>query len=189
MKYDREAADEFLTQKDKNEERFICFYEAYSPLIYTIALKLLKDEKDAEDLVQEVCIEIYRYPHQFDPERGSVRSWVAVKARSRCMDRLRKRSEVVKEDIEVESTEQIEEEVVKKLEWEKTKRMLSRLPEKQKNAVIGNYLYDQSHAQLASSMKKPLGTVKSWVRQGIQSLQKQWFDDGSKKKSRDKHDL
>ncbi|WP_051302413.1 RNA polymerase sigma factor [Salibacterium aidingense] len=189
MRHDLESADEFLTRQEKNEESFARFYEAYSPFVNTIALKLLKNEKDAEDLVQEVFIEVYQQSHQFNPSRGSVRSWIAVKTRSRCLDRLRKRAEVVKEDIEIESKERLEDEVVKQMEWEKTKTFLARLPEKQKNALIGNYLYEQSHAQLAAAMKKPLGTVKSWVRQGLRSLQKQWSEEGAKREDQDKYDL
>ncbi|MGY4691268.1 RNA polymerase sigma factor [Salibacterium sp. K-3] len=189
MRYDPDTADAFLKMADKTEERFVLFYETYSPIAYTIALKLLKNEKDAEDVVQEVFIEIFQTPGQYDGQRGSVRAWVAVKTRSRCLDRLRKKEETVKDEIEIESKEQLEEDVLRRIEWEKTKTFLSKLPERQRQAVIGNYLYDQSHAQLSEKLNKPLGTVKSWVRQGLRGLRKQWFEERSRGKDKDKYDV
>ncbi|MCK9927652.1 sigma-70 family RNA polymerase sigma factor, partial [Frankia sp. Mgl5] len=67
------------------------FYERYVPLVFQIALRMVGDRMEAEDLCQEIFLEAYRTVHQYDPERGSVEAWLAVKTRARCLDRLRRK--------------------------------------------------------------------------------------------------
>src|SRR5690349_21589354 len=74
-----------------SEDSLAQLYDRYSPLVYSVALRVLGDTGAAEDLLQEVFMQLWRNPSLFDSSRGSLGSWLAVISRNRAIDVLRKR--------------------------------------------------------------------------------------------------
>ncbi|WP_236838695.1 sigma-70 family RNA polymerase sigma factor [Caldalkalibacillus salinus] len=183
--------------KAGSTDAFEHFYDLYVRYVFGIAMKMLKNKSDAEDLCHDVFLEIYRNPHSFDPQRGSIEAWIAVKTRSRCLDRLRRSKrmlvkEDVEEDLQKASTDHhlVEEQVITHSEHEEVRQALSALPEAQKAAIYGHYFEGHSHRELEHKLKRPLGTIKSLVRYGIQNMRRFYQEQRSFPKARgEKHDL
>lgn len=165
------------------------FYDAYAPMVYRIALQMTKDALEAEDLCQEVFLEVMDKADQYDPGRGSVEAWLAVRTRSRAVDRLRKRrravetewsEELLQEARGAEDQETVELSVLRRLEAEQVKRALHALPPLQRMAVYGCYVEQLSHREMSELMKRPLGTVKSLIRYGLKNVRRLLEQDASR---------
>lgn len=137
-------------------------YDRYAGLLLTMAHRMLGDETVAEDLVQDVFMEAWRRAHAFDPSRGSVRTWLLVRLRSRALDRLRsaqhRREVMVEEPREVmASTEDPELSPDRAL----VRQALMQLPEDQRLVIELSYFQGFSSSEIAEHMGSPIGTVKS----------------------------
>jgi RNA polymerase sigma-70 factor (ECF subfamily) len=170
------------------------FYDRYAPFVLHIALKSLGDRMEAEDVCHDVFLEVFHKADRYDPTRGSIESWLAVTTRSRCIDRLRRRSRVCAEapaGTGYSITDHaLEERVLGKLQGEALYEALSKLPGTQRRAVAGMYLESRTQRELSREMQVPLGTVKSFVRYGLHNLRKQlaglgWSDPSSGGKRHD----
>jgi RNA polymerase sigma factor (sigma-70 family) len=164
--------------KQGSAAAFEQFYERFAPLVYSIALRMVGDQMEAEDLCHDIFLEVYRTADQYDPQRGSVEAWLAVKTRSRCLDRLRrKKSERIQTCGELPvvggGAVTTEETVLAKLERETIRHVMNKIPEAQRQAVYGMYFLSQSHRELSQRMERPLGTVKSLIRYGLMNVKKQ----------------
>lgn len=160
------------------------FYEQYLPLVYRIASNLLNDRMEAEDLCHDIFLEAIEKIDQFDPRRGSMEAWLAVMTRNRGVDRLRRRK---RESVHVHAwfmemraseREDLSERVLSRLEQDFLSKSLGRIPEAQRRALYGSFFASQSQKEIAEAMKKPLGTIKSLIRYGIQNLRNQFLKEG-----------
>lgn len=157
-------------------EAFELFYERYAPLVMKVALRVLHDRMEAEDICHDVFLEVLRRGSSYDPHRGSITSWLAILTRSRCLDRLRKTRRLVQTE-QVELTAEMEapteELVVSRLRKAALVDALQTLPSNQRTAVVGSYYGAQTHRELSEEWNMPLGTVKSLIRYGLNHLRKQ----------------
>ncbi|WP_163539522.1 sigma-70 family RNA polymerase sigma factor [Gracilibacillus sp. YIM 98692] len=171
--------DEHLLLKqmaDGHKHAFDLFYQKFHRYVFQIALKILSNREEAEDICHDVFLEIYQKPHQFNDKRGSVKAWIAVKTRSRAIDRLRKKSDVLAnklEDILTNSSPAADEFVLKSMESNELRAALKLLPEEQQQAIYYMYFEHFTQREIALKMDRPLGSVKSFVRYGLQHLRKQ----------------
>ncbi|QQE76087.1 sigma-70 family RNA polymerase sigma factor [Brevibacillus composti] len=157
------------------------FYEKYATFVYRTALRIMHDPAEAEDLCHDVFLEVYRTADQYKEERGSVEAWLAVKTRSRCIDRLRKtkiKAKYAKNLPPAKEMATVEETILTKLERDLVRDVLGGIPEAQRQAVYGFYFQAKTHRELAQAMNRPLGTVKSLVRYGLHNLRKQLVQNG-----------
>lgn len=162
MKYDRQSFNEF--------------YEKYYLFVFQIALHITGNKADAEDVCHDVFIEIYQKGEEYDPKRGSVKAWLAIKTKSRSLDRIRRKKLILVDKLEHINHQKVngaETEFLLKNEKEILYEALNHLPEEQKKAIVESYFYGKSHIEIASSMEKPLGTVKSMIRYGLNKLRRQ----------------
>lgn len=169
--------------KSGSEEAFDCFYKRYVPFMYRIALHMMKDPMDAEDLCHDVFMEAIDRLDQYLPEKGSLEAWLAVRIRSRCLDRLRKQQHEqekyqLQERNALQGEQGIAEQVVRSLEREALLQAMATLPVNQREAIFQSYFKEKSHSELAMKMQKPLGTVKSWIRYGLRNMRKQLQQSG-----------
>jgi RNA polymerase sigma factor (sigma-70 family) len=159
-----------------NKEAFDEFYQRYHQYIFQIAYKVLANRPEAEDITQEVFIEIYQKCDQYQASRGSIKAWVAVKTRSRSIDRLRKKPEMLAdklEDIIINASPAADQFVIEKMEKDLLRAALLKLPLPQQQAIYHMY-YDQfTQKEIALKTNRPLGSVKSSIRYGLQNLKKQ----------------
>lgn len=163
-------------------DAFDRFYAVTAPFIMRIALSLTGSKCDAEDICHDVFLEVLRKGAQYDPSRGSVASWLAVITRSRCIDRLRRNARTIPQpDITVEDGHPMAS-ALEHLEAQAVRSALSALPSPQRDAIVGAYYAGLTHQELAQTMRLPLGTVKSRIRYGLNSLKRAlyrlgWADD------------
>jgi RNA polymerase sigma-70 factor, ECF subfamily len=148
-------------------------YDRFSGLLLTMAFRMLGDRAMAEDLVHDVFMEVWRNASRYDRSRGSVRTWVLVRLRSRALDRLRSassRREVPTDDVtpreaapEVEDPEQQPDRAAVRV-------ALAELPEEQRQVLELSYFHGLSSSEIAERMGSPLGTVKSRTAAALAKL-------------------
>lgn len=173
-----EALDCLKQMADGSYYAFERFYALYAPLVYRIALRVTNDPMEAEDVCHDVFLEVWDKAEQFDPARGSVEAWLSVRTRSRAVDRLRKKQRYRMESFEGASLamcsegSELDEAVVLRWQKERLRVALEQIPAAQRQAVIGVYLENRTHSELAERMNRPLGSVKSLIRCGLRNMRK-----------------
>ena len=148
-------------------------YDRYSGVVYGVALRVLASTAAAEDVVQEVFLQLWRKPQAFDAGRGRLAPWLAVIARNRAIDHLRKRP--AEDDIDALSIStgvDLEDDAAQKLAVEKVRGVLALLPQDQRKALEMAYFEGMTHTEIAGKTGDPLGTVKTRIRSGLLALRK-----------------
>ena len=148
-------------------------YERYSSIVYSVALRVLGDTGAAEDVLQEVFMQLWRSPDVFDATRGSLPGWLAVITRNRAIDSLRKRRpEADITDVVVS----IEPDFVGRAEWsralEKIRGVLRDMPPLQRSALEMAFFEGLTHTEIAGKTGEPIGTIKTRIRAGLLTLRK-----------------
>ncbi|WP_411289968.1 RNA polymerase sigma factor [Sphingorhabdus sp.] len=152
-----------------DQKAFQNLYQENCGLVYTIALRILRDGSLAEDAVQEAFVKIWRSAGQFDATLGTPQSWISIIARNVALDLIRKRrphEELSDTDIASIAADPCEP------SDPKLGQCLARLPEEQITAIVTMYTYGMSHSELSIHLGAPVGTIKSRVRRATASLKK-----------------
>ncbi|HEX8882745.1 MAG TPA: sigma-70 family RNA polymerase sigma factor [Candidatus Acidoferrum sp.] len=153
---------------------FVRLYDQYSGLIYGVALRVLRNAAGAQDIVQEVFLQLWRNPASFDPQRGRLAPWLAVLTRHKAVDALRKRRfEMESSEIPLPSSAVTVEPDYTTVDAEKAQRFMKQLPVEQREVLELAYLDGLTHVEIASRLGQPLGTVKSRIRLGLLFLRKE----------------
>jgi len=146
-------------------------YDRYSSLVYSVALRVLGDTGAAEDILQEVFMQLWRKPEAFDSARGSLPAWLAVIARNRAIDALRKRiPQTDLEGVMVAVEPDLAGAAELKRAAEQIRRKLAEMPELQRSALEMAYFEGLTHSEIAAKTGTPLGTIKTRIRTGLTSL-------------------
>ncbi|NJK39628.1 MAG: sigma-70 family RNA polymerase sigma factor [Oscillatoriales cyanobacterium RM2_1_1] len=153
-------------------------YDRYSGLVYSLALKVLNQSSEAEDLTQDIFLNFWKQ-EQFDPERAALSTYLCVMTRSRALNKL-KSSNSRQRTLERLQTNTPEEfssltplEQASQAEQEQTVRAaLSQLSDRQRQILEMNFYHGISHAEISRQLEVPLGTVKTNARQGLLKLRK-----------------
>jgi RNA polymerase sigma-70 factor, ECF subfamily len=171
-------------QASANGDRraFQSLYRAASPHLFSLLLRMLKRRDLAEEALQDCFVRIWQKAHTYAPERGAPLTWLMTIARYRALDLIRRRRpEVSLEDDEGETMEVADdindngpqgplEASMTGQSMAELDRCLETLQALQKQSVLLAYYEGYTHEELAEQLDKPLGTVKSWVRRGLQRL-------------------
>lgn len=155
---------------------FEIFYEKYVSYIYSIAYAITKNPEEAEDICHDVFLEVIEKCREYNPRRGSIKAWLAVKTKSRALDRLRKKKPLLINRLEaavVQAEKGADDFIFTHLEKELILDALNHIPEDQREALIRAYYIGETQREIAKDMNKPLGTVKSLIRYGLNNLRKQ----------------
>lgn len=148
-------------------------YDRYSALVYSVALRVLGDTGNAEDVLQEVFMQLWRNPDVFDSSRGNLGAWLAVIARNRAIDMLRRRKpDTNLEDVVVSVNHDVSAAADRSRAMQKVREILGGMPGPQRKALELAYFEGLSHTEIASKTGEPLGTVKTRIRAGLLSLRK-----------------
>ena len=158
----------------QNLDALKLIYDRHSSLVYTIALKILRQPQEAEDLTQEVFLKIWR-EQVYQPERGSLSSFLSTLTRSRAIDRLRvqsNRRKILKRwnfsGVSSPPTP------MEKVSWTEKQvqinEALNSLPEKHRQVLELSYFQGLSQSEISRQLDLPLGTVKTWARKGLLQL-------------------
>ena len=159
--------------KSGNQKAMAELYDRYSPLVYAIALRVLGETGAAEDVLQEVFLQLWRKPSAFDAARGSLGSWLAVITRNRAIDCLRKRRpETDIEDVTLSLSPDLADHAERSRAAEKVRGVMGSMPTAQRTALEMAYWEGMSHSEIADKTGEPLGTVKTRIRAGLIALRK-----------------
>jgi RNA polymerase sigma-70 factor (ECF subfamily) len=151
-------------------------YDRLARPVYSLALRILRNSADAEDIVQDVFSQAWRQAGRYDATRGTVAAWLLTLTRSRAIDRLRARrarpDDVVAEldpnipdagisaDLQIHSSQQVE----------LVRAALEQLPALQRIVLELAYYEGLTHTEIAERLEQPLGTVKTRIRQAVLRL-------------------
>jgi RNA polymerase sigma-70 factor (ECF subfamily) len=138
-------------------------------------LRILQQAGTAEEVVQDVFLQLWRNAAQYDRSRGPFVPWLLTLARNRALDTLRLKSE--RQRRREDQTEELPPVTISAPEYEKTldekrtaekvRALMRELIPQQKKAIELAYFEGLSHTEIAEALKEPLGTVKSWIRNGL----------------------
>jgi RNA polymerase sigma-70 factor (ECF subfamily) len=154
------------------------FYDQTAPSLFSFALRLLNNAHDAEEVVQDVYMQIWNKAASFDPTIGLAFSWAMSIVRNRCIDRLRSRQRRSRVLVETHDGAEVEPHVeafaaeisLATDELEAVRTALGTLPEDQKRAIEMAFFGGLSHHEIADALRQPLGTVKARIRRGMLKL-------------------
>jgi len=156
-----------------NQDAMAQLYDRYSQVVYAVAMRVLGDTAAAEDVLQEIFMQLWRNPGACDASRGSLAPWLAVIARNRAVDTIRKRRP--QDDIS-EVTLGVEPDMAAEADRsrvaEKVRAVLKDMPPPQRGALEMAYFEGYSHSEIAQKTGEPLGTVKTRIRAGLTLLRK-----------------
>ncbi|MEV1022666.1 sigma-70 family RNA polymerase sigma factor [Streptomyces sp. NPDC050264] len=172
-----DTADELLVRAARGDHRaFEELYGKVSGPVYGLARRVLRDPAQAEEVTQEVLLELWRTAARYDPARGSALSWVLTLAHRRAVDRVRsaraagEREQRAARHADTPAFDQVAEEVERGLEREWVRRCLGRLTDLQRQAVTLAYYDGYTYREVARRLSVPLGTVKTRMRDGLLRL-------------------
>ncbi len=177
------AAIEELVRKIGTGDRrsFEEFYERFSGLIYSTALRVLANEADAQDVAQDVLFMIWEKAPMYDPARGKPLTWAITMTRNKAIDRLRSLQRRLRlgEDVKRETGSDAfvtHREPLDDLESSEQGRILRsavmKLNKEQREAIEMAYFKGLSQQEIAARLHEPLGTVKARIRRGMIRLKK-----------------
>jgi RNA polymerase sigma-70 factor (ECF subfamily) len=137
------------------------FYDLYAGLVNGLALRILRNTAEAEDVVQEVFVQVWRQADRYDPTRGSAEAWLCTIARSRALDRLRRRAARREEGDEALPAGS---EAPRTEEALAVRKALDALSADQRHALELAYYEGLTQTEIAERLRQPLGTVKTRIR-------------------------
>jgi RNA polymerase sigma-70 factor (ECF subfamily) len=175
---DSQNSPVYLIRQTANQDReaFSQLYDRFSSLVYSLAMRMLRMSSDAEDLLQEVFVQVWHQANRYSEERGSPEAWIVNIARSRAIDKLRsirrmERSFILTDDpAKAESSDNVESSAAESETKLTMNSALANLPEAQRKVLELAYFDGLSQSEIANRLKEPLGTVKTRMRSGIQRL-------------------
>lgn len=153
------------------------FYDLHAGLLFSIAMRILEDAGEAEEVIQDAFLQIWQKAATFDTALGSAVSWAVSIARNRAIDRLRSRQRRFR------LTETLQEEASRATPHEMTnwygldndsasfvRKAVNSLPLEQRQAIEMAFFGGLTHQEIAESLREPLGTVKARIRRGMMKL-------------------
>lgn len=156
-----------------DQSAMAALYDRYSSIVYAVALRVLQDTGAAEDVLQDIFMQLWRNPGAFDATRGNMSAWLAVIARHRAIDALRRRRpENDIEDVVVAVESDLASQADRSRTMDKVRCVLHTMPALQRSALEMAYFEGLTHTEIAEKTGEPLGTIKTRIRAGLLSLRR-----------------
>ena len=175
MKDPRAAEDSALLSLVRNGDQaaVAALFDRYSGIVYSVALRVLRDPGQAEDVVQDIFVQLWRKPEAFISGRGTLGAWLVVVARNRAIDALRRRRPSDStEDVILPSNTNLASEAERNSLMDKVRTIMRNLPAEQKKSVEMAFFEGMSHTEIAAKTGDALGTVKTRIRLALITLRK-----------------
>jgi RNA polymerase sigma-70 factor (ECF subfamily) len=163
------------TVASRDKDAFQQLYDRHAGTLFALALKILGDRTDAEDVLQETFVQVWRAADTFDEQRGKPLGWLIMLARSRAIDRRRSRQtraravESAAQELP-DATPHPEQEVVVSESHRFVRDAINALPEEQRSLIELAYFGGLTQSEIARRVGQPLGTVKTRIRAGMMRL-------------------
>jgi RNA polymerase sigma-70 factor, ECF subfamily len=152
-------------------------YDRHARAIYSLAIRILADAAEAEDVVQDVFAQAWRQATRYDPMRAPVVAWLMIITRARALDRLRRRrSRIVAVELDPAMPHPRDPEVNQEMQAitaeqaERVRGALGELPDSQRAAIVLAYYEGLSQSDIAERLQQPIGTIKTRIRSGLIKL-------------------
>ena len=156
-----------------DEQAMATLYDRYSRVVYSVALRVLRDVPAAEDVLQEIFMQVWRNPGSFLETKGSLGGWLAVVARNRSIDSLRRRRPTDHvEEVALASAFNLAEEAERNNLMERARAAIVHLPAEQRKTLEMAFFDGLTHTEIAEVTGDPLGTVKTRIRSALLTLRK-----------------
>ncbi len=158
----------------EDRDAFATLYRMTSARLFGVILRMVRDRSEAEDLLQEVFVSVWRRANAFDPARGNAMTWLMTLARNRTIDRLREHREASLDDADalvIPSDDPTPAALAEASEErQRLERCMQRLEPQQRGVVREAFFSGASYSELADRLSVPLGTMKSWIRRSLMQL-------------------
>lgn len=152
-------------------------YDAYRVILFGLLVRILNSREEAEDILQEVFVQVWRRAKDFDEQRGRPFTWLVTLARSRAIDRLRQlgarqrlAAGAAQEQEHAESVSDALTDAVRAEQQTVVRRALAELPEDQRHTLVLAYFDGLTQSEIAAKLNAPLGTIKTRMRSGMIKL-------------------
>jgi len=175
-----DTLETWLSQTASGDEAaFRKLYDAASPHLFALLLRMLKDRTRAEEALQDVFVRIWQKADTYSSDRGKPLTWLLTIARYRALDLLRRQrpEDAMPDDPDLEAMLLVDEdgrgpgaETETREAIEAVRVCMERLQDEQRRSVLMAYYEGLTHSELADRLKTPIGTVKSWIRRGLLRL-------------------
>lgn len=152
-------------------------YDRYGGLAFGLAYRVLRDRSQAEDVVQEAFLSVWRRAATFDAGKGSARGWLMSVVHNASIDRRRGRFRHQQDEVDIEdhawrlADDDVWDDVSRTLDREQVRRALDEIPKEQRETLELAYFGGLTQAEIAERTGEPLGTVKSRARLGLRRLE------------------
>ena len=164
----------------EREQAFQALYDLTCSKAYGLAVRVVGNREWAEDVLQEAYLQVWRIAGTYRASLSPPLAWLGVVVRSRALDFLRRRTseradvhqpldDVVSETVAGDSADPMDTAEASEQAWA-LHECLRKMEGRQREVVALAYLRDLSHSELAEQLKLPLGTVKTWIRRGLEQL-------------------
>lgn len=181
----RRDADVIRRIRAGDRAAFLEFYDRYAPLLLSVATRVLSDRREAEDVLQDVCTQIWQKSTGYDAQLGSLSSWAVTLTRNKAIDRVRatSRRRRLAEEM-AQSSEQLEESpgasanelLYGRERAQRIRTALDELAADQRQVIELAFFAGLSQSEIALRLAQPLGTVKARIRRGMLKLREQLGD-------------
>ena len=157
-------------------EAFAALYDRHGRAAYSLAYRIMGDKQEAEDVVQEAFIRVWRSAGGYRVGRGSVRTWILSIVHNRGIDQIRSRAHLRRKQDGIEASAPTSEpseafsETWKNAQQEQVREALNTLPQEQVQILELAYFSGYTHVEIADLLGLPLGTVKGRMRLGLKKL-------------------
>jgi RNA polymerase sigma-70 factor (ECF subfamily) len=156
-----------------NQDAMAAVFDRYGRIVFCIALRVLREPSLAEDVMQEVLLQVWKRPQSFVAQRGNLAAWLSVVARNRAIDVLRKRSPLDPlGDLPLPDPRDMTVEHEQGWMLDKARTAMDALPADQQGPLELAYFEGLSHTEIAERTGSPLGTVKTRIRAGLMTIRK-----------------
>ncbi|OJW90973.1 MAG: RNA polymerase subunit sigma-24 [Burkholderiales bacterium 67-32] len=159
---------------EEDRDAFAELYRLTSACLFGVIVRMVRNRAEAEDLLQDVFVNVWRRASAFDATRGTAMTWLIALARNRTIDRLREHREAALDDDDALAIPSDEPTPSMLAEASEDRRRLDhcmqRLEPQQRRAVRDAFFGGESYSELATRLCVPLGTMKSWIRRSLQQL-------------------
>ena len=172
---EEQESDSLLLQKIKggDEQALTRLFHRHSRLVLSVALRVLNDREDAEDVLQEIFMQIWRKPLSLNEEQQALGPLLAVMTRNRAVDSIRRRKQTEPVDeLPLASSHDVAASSEQNLLLGRVREIASKLPVEQRKALDMAFFQGLTHTEIAASTGTPLGTVKTRIRAAVDLLER-----------------
>ena len=156
-----------------DEQAMAALFDRYSKVVYSVSLRVLRDAAAAEDVLQEIFMQVWRNPTSFSATRGSLGGWLSVVSRNRSIDTLRRKKPTEQvEDAILAAPFNLAEDSERNLMMERARAAIILLPAEQRKTLEMAFFDGLTHTEIAEMTGDPLGTVKTRIRSALLTLRK-----------------